>query len=100
MDLELYFRFLLALGLVLGLIGAAAWAMKRFGLNRFVGQRRPGSADRRLSIVETLPLDAKRRLILIRRDGVEHLLLTGAGADLVIETRIPAPPGPAEMEQS
>ena len=99
MDLELYFRFLLALGLVLGLIGGIAWAAKRFGLGRFAGPGGSGNAGRRRGVVESLPLDAKRRLILIRRDGVEHLLLTGTGPDLVIETGISAPQKAAGLEQ-
>ena len=88
MDLDTYFRFVLALGLVLGLIGTIAWALKRFGLGQAMASRRTAGAERRLGIVESMPLDAKRRLVLVRRDGVEHLLLTGVGADIVIETGI------------
>ncbi len=88
MDIEIYFRFVLALGLVLGLIAAAAWAMKRWGS----GMTRVAGRERRLAVVEVLPLDAKRRLILVRRDGVEHLLLAGGGTDLVVETAVPASP--------
>jgi flagellar protein FliO/FliZ len=46
---------------------------------------------KRLSIVEVSPVDAKRRLVLVRRDGVEHLVLLGATNETVIETGI-APP--------
>lgn len=47
--------------------------------------------DRRLDIVEQSNLDGRRRLILIRRDNVEHLIMTGGPVDMVIETGI-APP--------
>ena len=43
---------------------------------------------RRLGVVEVTPLDGRRRLILVRRDAVEHLLLVGPTSELVIETGI------------
>ncbi len=46
--------------------------------------------ERRLSYVERAHLDGGRKLVLIRRDDVEHLLLVGGPIDLVIETGIPA----------
>ena len=45
---------------------------------------------RRLSVVEARTLDARRQLVLIRRDGVEHLLLLSPNAETVVETGIPA----------
>ena len=95
MDIDLYLRFVLALVFVLALIGIAAWLLRRLGL----AGRLAASAGkaRRLRVVEVAPLDGKRRLVLMRRDEVEHLLLIGAGADLVIETGIRRAPG-AEAE--
>ncbi len=46
--------------------------------------------ERRLAYVERASLDGGRKLVLIRRDDVEHLLLVGGPIDLVIETGIPA----------
>lgn len=46
---------------------------------------------RRLSISEQYNVDAKRRLIIVRRDNVEHLIMTGGPVDMVIETGIAAP---------
>lgn len=83
-----YLRFLFALLFVLGLIGGLALVGKRFG----VGNRGPtvrGQA-KRLAIVETMALDAKRRLVLVRRDGAEHLILLGASGELVLESAIAA----------
>jgi flagellar protein FliO/FliZ len=90
MPLETYFRFLLALVFVLALIGACAWAAKRFGL----GNRLPASRGRaaRLGIVEATALDARRKLVLVRRDDVEHLLLLGPAGETVVESRIAPPP--------
>ena len=48
-------------------------------------------AEPRLGVVEQATVDARRRLLLIRRDGVEHLIMTGGPVDVLIETGIPAP---------
>jgi flagellar protein FliO/FliZ len=48
--------------------------------------------ERRLSYVERAHIDGGRKLVLIRRDGVEHLLMIGGPIDIVIETGIPAEP--------
>ncbi|MCH7911025.1 MAG: FliO/MopB family protein [Candidatus Hydrogenedentes bacterium] len=83
-----YLKFLMALVFVLGLIAVLAVIAKRFGLgNR--GPLRRGK-EKRLSVVETMPLDAKRRIVLVRRDDREHLIMLGAAGDLVIESDIAA----------
>ena len=46
-------------------------------------------------MVETMALDAKHRLVLVRRDHAEHLLLLGPAGAAVVETRIGAPPADA-----
>lgn len=47
--------------------------------------------DKRLSVIEQTSVDSRRKLILVRRDGVEHLIMTGGPVDVVIETGIGAP---------
>lgn len=82
MDWDVYLRTVFALIAVLGLIGATAWVAKRIGFGGVaIGPRR----KRRLAVVESVPLDGRRRLVLVRRDEVEHLLLIGGGADIVVE---------------
>ena len=44
--------------------------------------------EKRLEIMEQSSLDGRRRLVLIRRDDVEHLIMTGGPVDVVIETGI------------
>ncbi len=44
--------------------------------------------DRRLDVVEHFSVDGRRRLVLLRRDNVEHLIMTGGPVDVVIETNI------------
>lgn len=81
MDLIDYGRFLAALLFVLGLIALVAWLARRFRLG--MGPA-PGPA-RRLAVLETLPLDARRKLVLIRCDETEHLLLLGADGNRLVE---------------
>ncbi len=51
---------------------------------------------KRVAVVDTAMVDGKRQLLIIRRDNVEHLILTGGPQDLVIESGIPAAePSPA-----
>jgi flagellar protein FliO/FliZ len=80
-----YVWYFSALLLVVGLILALAWVARRLGL---MGRLGAVGGKRRLSLIEVLPLDAKRRLVLIRRDGTEHLVLLGHVSDLVIERGI------------
>ena len=91
MDMDTYLRFVAALVFVLVLIVAAAWLVRRLGLAGARPIVRGSRGRRRLALVEVLPVDAKRRLVLVRRDGVEHLVLLGTTADLVVETGINPP---------
>ncbi len=86
-EMPLAVRFFLAFLIVLGLIGAAAWAVRRFGSGRYGGAGQRGRQPR-LAVVDHASVDARRRLILIRRDNVEHLLLIGGPTDVVVEPNI------------
>ncbi len=85
---DMYWRFAGALILVVAMIFAAAWIAKRLGLGGGIPRNR---GKKRLAIEEVLSLDGKRRLVLIKRDGIEHLLMIGVNDDLVIETAIVPP---------
>jgi len=90
MELEAvsYLKFVLALLFILGLIGGFAILAKRAGL----GNRGPivRGKSKRLTIVETMSLDPKRRVVLIRRDDSEHLVLLGTNGEQIIETGLEA----------
>lgn len=86
MDIEHYIRFVAALVAVLALIVAALWLLKRLGMAGVAAGT--GRGRRRLTVVEAVALDTRRRLVLVRRDGVEHLLLLGATGDLVVESGV------------
>ena len=85
MDWDIYLRGVLALVFVLVLIVGTARLARRFG----VGGAGPGlRRRRRLTIAETMPLDGRRRLVLVERDGVGHLLMIGGGSDVIVERGI------------
>lgn len=83
-------RAAFALGLVILLILVFGAVLRRFGN---AGLQRQG---KRLAVSESLMLDARRRLVLVRRDGREHLLLLGPGGDLVVETGVERPDSPVQ----
>ena len=86
MTLTNYVTFVAALIFVLALILMIAWLMRRFGLA--TSMIPSAGRQRRLAIVDMLALDPRRRLILVRRDDVEHLLLVGQDTALVVESGI------------
>jgi flagellar protein FliO/FliZ len=86
MELSAYFRFVAALLFVLGIIGVFALLARRF-LPGARNINRRGS-KRRLSVVEVVPVDTKRRLVLLKRDDTEHLVMIGPNGDTVIERNI------------
>ena len=45
-------------------------------------------ADRRLQVVEQANLDGRRKLVIVRRDTTEHLIMVGGPVDIVVETGI------------
>ena len=97
MSLEEFASAFFALAITLGLIGLAAFGARRFGPEWLVRLQRPRS-QRRLSIVESLPLDPVRRLVLVRLGDTERLLLLGEGR-LLAEIAA-APDGPETKERA
>ena len=79
-------RMLGALGLVLGLLGGALWMVRRWDI-KLPGRVAVGTG-RRVELIERLPLDARRSVALIRRDGREHLILLGPEGSVVLEAGI------------
>lgn len=86
METDLLLRSLLALVFVGALIAVCAILAKKFALKHLMPRNK---GEKRLHIEEVAMLDTKRRLMLVRRDDKEHLILLGQ-SDIVIETNIPA----------
>ena len=77
---------------LLGLLIAAmiAW--------RVISPRLLGRQGQRLAVIEYREIDRSRRLVLVRRDQTEHLLLVGGNTDVVIES-LAAPATPVAPSQ-
>ena len=89
--------FLFAFIAVLALIGVAAWLVRRFATNRLGANTNRGRMPR-LAVIDAAAVDGRRRLVLVRRDNVEHLLMIGGPSDIVVEPNIVrAMPGRDQM---
>jgi len=88
-------QFIITLLVILILIALAYLLVGHFAGSRF----RTGNRGRppRLAVLDVASIDRRRKLVLVRRDNLEHLLLVGGSSDLVVETSIarrPPPPRP------
>lgn len=94
--------FIVAFIIVLALIGLVTWLIRRFAGNRLGSNAGRGRMPR-LAVIDAAAVDGRRRLVLVRRDNVEHLLMIGGPTDIVVEPNIvraaaprePAAPRPA-----
>src|SRR6185312_8388947 len=85
-EMPLAARFFIAFLVVLALIGFIAWLVRRFGSSRLGAGAR--GRQPRLAVIDAAHVDGRRRLVLIRRDNVEHLLMIGGPTDVVVEQNI------------
>jgi len=76
-----------AILIVLALIGAAAYLVRRFA-GRGIGSGNSRGRMPRLAVIDAAAVDGRRRLVLVRRDNVEHLLMIGGPSDIVVEPNI------------
>ena len=79
--------FLVAFVAVLALIGVVLWLVRRFAGNRLGTNTQRGRMPR-LAVIDAAAVDGRRRLVLVRRDNVEHLLMIGGPTDIVVEPNI------------
>ena len=86
-----WLRILLAFAVVFGLLGLMGLGMRYINA-RGLKLPRSGNKPKRLELVETLPLDVRRRLVIVRCDGAEHLILLGINQDVVIQSNLDISP--------
>jgi hypothetical protein len=83
----LFVVLLLAAAVVIGAIFVRSYLTGTSPAAALFGPR----PERRIDVVEHTNVDGRRKLLLIRRDDVEHLIMTGGPVDVVIETGIKDP---------
>jgi hypothetical protein len=80
--------YIISIALLIALASLAFWIMRQSlgtgGMMFFQAKHK------RLGLVESTSVDGRRRLLLVRRDNVEHLILTGGPVDVLVETGIPS----------
>ena len=75
-------RAVFGLAFTVGIIGLCAWAARRYA-PQLLARMNTDRGERRLQVVETLVLDPARRLVLVRVDDEERLILLGEGRELI-----------------
>ncbi len=73
---------------ILAALGVLAVLIVLLLVFRMFNGRARGRKGMRLGIVEYCEIDQSRRLVLLRRDGVEHLVMIGGSQDILIESGI------------
>src|SRR5436305_7587382 len=77
----------LVLVFVLALFGGGVWLVRRFAGSRLGTNANRGRMPR-LAVIDAAAVDGHRRLVLVRRDNIEHLLMIGGPTDIVVEPNI------------
>jgi len=96
LELADFSRAVIGLGVVLLLMVVVFWLLRRFAPTGVVAR----GAGRRLALVESLPLDPRTRLVLVRHDDREHLVMissTGT-ASLVQSSPLADATGPGPVQ--
>jgi flagellar protein FliO/FliZ len=86
-DLSVPVKFLIAFVVALAVLGVGGYLMRRFSGGNLAALG-PRGRHPRLAVIDAASVDGSRRLVLVRRDNVEHLLLIGGPTDVVIEPNI------------
>src|SRR5476649_1439918 len=81
--LQFFFLFVA----IVVLFGVGAWLFRRFAVNRLGANSNRGRMPR-LAVIDAAVVDGRRKLVLVRRDNIEHLLMIGGPTDIVVEPNI------------
>ena len=99
-DFTQYFLVMFVLLGVLGALAFLAYAVQRgWLLQNLTGLKRLSPSQRRLSVSETLVIDPRRRVVILKTDGLEHTILLGVDRETVLNTA-PAQSAPLEENAS
>jgi flagellar protein FliO/FliZ len=96
-ELPLLWRVTIAFGVVLALMAIIVVVIQRFTGRKLPLANVGRARQPRLGILDAFAIDTRRRLVLIRRDNVEHLIMIGGPNDVLIESEIVRAPAQAAM---
>ena len=98
MELAALARTMGALGVVLGLLAAALWIVRRYDIALPGRIGASATLAGRVGVIERVTLDARRSLVLLRRDDREHLVVLAPDRVTILEQGIaPSPPAKRDM---
>ncbi len=83
MDGVFYLKFVASLVFVLSILGLAAFLVRKYG---GIGPGMKPGHLRRMKVIEVMPVDHRKKLILFQIDQTEHLVLLGQNNDTLIST--------------
>ncbi len=89
-------QIVFALAFVVGLMWCIGYAIRRYGDRLGLPVTLPAGKSRRLQLLEVLPLDTRNKLVLVRQDTSEHLILVGPSEAEIVKKDLPAPVRPSE----
>ncbi|WP_244593477.1 flagellar biosynthetic protein FliO, partial [Methylopila sp. Yamaguchi] len=99
-DVPTPIKFVLFFAGFILLLLIATWLIRRLGGKRLSGMSASGrSRQPRLGVLDVLAIDGRRRLVIVRRDNVEHLVLIGGPNDVVVESGILRSPGGQNVQR-
>jgi flagellar protein FliO/FliZ len=78
-------KFIIVFMLILAILVPLLW--RRFSVGP-LSPLGPRGRQPRLAVIDSAAVDVRRRLVLIKRDNVEHLLMIGGPVDIVVEANI------------
>jgi flagellar protein FliO/FliZ len=82
-------RFLFASVTVVSLMLLLGWALKYFSMR---GWLVPKETAEKIKIIASMPVDARRKLVIARCEEIEYHLLLGPANDLVLSRKFSNPP--------
>jgi flagellar biogenesis protein FliO len=85
-------------GAVIVCLALLFWVMKRRG--HMIFMRGGNNRQPRLAVLDAAAVDSRRRLVLVRRDNIEHLILIGGPSDIVVESGISRAAAAAQAEKA
>lgn len=87
MDMLDFARYFAGLVLVLGLLAGFAYLLRRGMMQGIFPGLAGAQTHRRMRVSESLLLDPRRRMVIVKVDDKEHVLLLGAAGEQLLDTR-------------
>ena len=85
MELAEFSRIIMSFAAIIAMIGVSALVANKAGL---ANGGLTLNKDKRLAVVETAPIDARRRAAILKCDDREYLIMLGASGEVVVDPHL------------